>query len=67
MNHDDFLGAVAERAGVSTDQATVRAVLITLRDAVGSKEFNDTLAQLPKEFAELIGSTARPSVGADRL
>ncbi|NMH97402.1 DUF2267 domain-containing protein [Pseudonocardia acidicola] len=36
----------------------VRAVLMTLRDAVGDKEFRDALAQLPQEFEEILRVTA---------
>jgi uncharacterized protein (DUF2267 family) len=32
----------------------IRAVLLTLRDAVPDKEFTDTIAQLPQEFRELV-------------
>jgi uncharacterized protein (DUF2267 family) len=31
----------------------IRAVLLTLRDAVPDKEFTDTMAQLPREFRDL--------------
>ena len=52
----DFLRAIAEREGVSTDEAAdqVRAVLTTLREAVGEKEFGDTTAQLPEEYRPLL-------------
>jgi len=32
----------------------IRAVLLTLRDAVPDKEFTDTMAQLPREFRDLV-------------
>jgi uncharacterized protein (DUF2267 family) len=55
---DDFLRAVAEREGVEIQgpddvervRDQVRAVLVTLREAVGDDEFFDALAQLPGEY-----------------
>jgi uncharacterized protein (DUF2267 family) len=38
----------------------IRAVLLTLRDAVPDKEFRDTLAQLPHEFRDLLQGTDVP-------
>jgi uncharacterized protein (DUF2267 family) len=40
--------------------AGIRAVLETLRDAVPDKEFQDTLAQLPREFRELVPKPPPP-------
>jgi uncharacterized protein (DUF2267 family) len=53
---EEFIRRVSERAGVDVETATrgVRAVLSTVRRAVTSGEFEDVLAQLPKEFAEFI-------------
>lgn len=47
---------MSERAGVDLDTATrgARAVLSTVRHAVTSDEFEDVLAQLPREFADFI-------------
>jgi uncharacterized protein (DUF2267 family) len=52
----EFVSRVAELEGVDPDQATphVRAVLATLREAVGRKEFGDVAAQLPREYAPLL-------------
>jgi uncharacterized protein (DUF2267 family) len=52
---DEFLKRVAEREGVTRDEARVhaRAVLSTLREALSPKEFLDTLAQLPRELRDL--------------
>jgi uncharacterized protein (DUF2267 family) len=53
LSLDDFLRLVAEREGVTVDEARehARAVFATLRDAVGEKEFLDVSAQLPVEYA----------------
>lgn len=53
---EEFIRRVSERAGISVEEATrgVRAVLSTVRRAVTGGEFEDVLAQLPKEFAEFI-------------
>ena len=59
MSLDAFLGRVAERSGVTTaEQAFVhaRAVLTTLRGAVG-KEFFDVSAQLGPQYAALWSPT----------
>jgi uncharacterized protein (DUF2267 family) len=56
MSVDDFLRQIARRRDVSIDEAgdDVRAVMTTLREAVGEKEFRDTLRQLPDEYAALL-------------
>jgi uncharacterized protein (DUF2267 family) len=49
-----FAGLRAEdREDVTPEQAKehARAVLATLREAVGEDEFADTVAQLPKDYA----------------
>jgi len=53
---DEFIRRVAERAGVGPDVAErgVRAVLQTMRNLVGHKEFEDIMSQLPREFGELV-------------
>lgn len=52
---DTFLAEIARREGVDRGQATehARAVLRTLREAVGEKEWHDTTAQLPDEYSLL--------------
>jgi uncharacterized protein (DUF2267 family) len=52
MSLDEFVGRIAEREGVDAEQARehARAVLTTLREAVGEKEFRDMTAQLPDEY-----------------
>jgi uncharacterized protein (DUF2267 family) len=54
MSLEEFLGRVAEREGVTPDQARAhaRAVLTTLRDAV-EEEFFDVTVQLPPEYGVL--------------
>jgi uncharacterized protein (DUF2267 family) len=52
----EFVQRVTARAGVDAVLASagVRAVLTTLREAVDGDEFEDMVAQLPKEFWEVI-------------
>ena len=54
---EEFIRRVSERAAVDLDTATrgAWAVLSTIRRAVTTGEFEDMLAQLPKEFGEFIG------------
>jgi len=53
---DQFARRVARRTGISEADAGagVIAVLATIRDAVDPGEFDDVLAQLGREFAELV-------------
>ena len=53
---DEFVERVASRPAVdrALAGAGVRAALTTLREAVSRDEFEDTLAQLPKEFRQVI-------------
>jgi uncharacterized protein (DUF2267 family) len=52
MGTDEFVHRVAELEGVSDLEAArhCRAVLLTLREAVGDEEFRDVAAQLPDDF-----------------
>jgi uncharacterized protein (DUF2267 family) len=52
MSLDQFLTSVAEREGISPEDARehARAVLVTLREAVGEQEFRDVTVQLPDEY-----------------
>lgn len=52
----EFVRRVRERAGVDETAAAtaVRAVLATLPQAVLGGEFEDTAAQLPKEYGEMV-------------
>ncbi|MET7906230.1 DUF2267 domain-containing protein [Streptomyces sp. NPDC005355] len=51
----EFVRRVSERAGVdeTTARDGVRAVFMTLRDAIPGKEFQDAMDQLPNEFQEI--------------
>ena len=54
--HSKFERRVATREGVSLEQAHdhVRAVLQTLREAVGNDEFVDVTSQLPNEYVAVV-------------
>ena len=56
----EFFERVQQRAAVDLQTANVgvSAVLDTLRDAVSAKEYEDSVAQLPKEFWQLTGPAA---------
>ncbi|MCW3840410.1 DUF2267 domain-containing protein [Micromonospora yasonensis] len=56
LGFDDFVQRVADRPDVdrALADAAVRAVLTTLREAVSRDEFENTIAQLPKEFSQAI-------------
>jgi uncharacterized protein (DUF2267 family) len=57
---DEFARRVAERTGIDEADAgaAMVAVLSTIRDAVSEGEFDDVLAQLGREFAELVDSVS---------
>jgi uncharacterized protein (DUF2267 family) len=59
LSYDEFVRLIADREGVTPEDAKehARAVLATLREAAGEKEFSDTVAQLPKDYLPLL---ARP-------
>jgi uncharacterized protein (DUF2267 family) len=59
MSLEDFVRHVAEREGVTPEEARehARAVFATLREAVSEKEYLDTVDQLPDEYSALL---ARP-------
>ncbi|MEA2227215.1 MAG: hypothetical protein QOF04_845, partial [Solirubrobacteraceae bacterium] len=61
MSVEEFEAEVARIEDVPRGAAAehARAVLATLREAVGEKEFADTKAQLPGEYRDLL-SAARP-------
>jgi uncharacterized protein (DUF2267 family) len=53
----EFVERVRDRAASVPREAVlpgIRAVMLTLRDAVGEKELRDTLDQLPHQFRELL-------------
>jgi uncharacterized protein (DUF2267 family) len=60
---DEFVGMVHRRAsGVPREKIRpgIRAVMLTLREVVGEKEFRDTLAQLPQQFLALLEPEEAP-------
>jgi uncharacterized protein (DUF2267 family) len=56
MSADEFVERVAEREGAGVEDARehVRAVLTTLRETVPPDEFADVMAQLPRDYDELL-------------
>jgi uncharacterized protein (DUF2267 family) len=52
---ETFTGRVAQREGTDLEHAArhARAVLTTLREAIGDEEFFDITVQLPPEFGAL--------------
>ncbi|MFF7970268.1 DUF2267 domain-containing protein [Streptomyces sp. NPDC007905] len=58
-----FVRRVADRAEVPRQlaEAGIRAVLATLREAVGDQEFRDATAQLPREYDILLSTPAGPA------
>jgi uncharacterized protein (DUF2267 family) len=60
---DEFVQKVRDRAPDAPAEAVlpgIRAVMLTLRDAVPDKEFQDTMAQLPNEFRDLVPEAVPP-------
>jgi uncharacterized protein (DUF2267 family) len=56
MSLDDFVERVAEREGARPSEARehAAAAFATLREAISEKEFEDTVAELPKSYAVLL-------------
>jgi uncharacterized protein (DUF2267 family) len=56
MTADEFVARVAEREGVSLEDAEqrVRAVFHVLREVLTGKEFSDVAAQLSRDYAPLL-------------
>jgi uncharacterized protein (DUF2267 family) len=56
MTADEFVARVAEREGVSLEdaEAHARAVFAALRDVISSKEFEDMAAQLSSDYEVLL-------------
>jgi uncharacterized protein (DUF2267 family) len=56
MSVDEFLTRVAQREGVSREEAEehARAVFATLRELISGKEFSDMAAQLSDDYAPLL-------------
>jgi uncharacterized protein (DUF2267 family) len=60
MSLDEFLDHIAEREGISRDDALhhTRAVFAALREMITSKEFRDMAVHPPDEYAPLLAATA---------
>jgi uncharacterized protein (DUF2267 family) len=58
-----FARRVAEREGVPPAEALVhaRAVLATLREAVGDEEFLDVMSELPADYKRTLAPADRQS------
>jgi uncharacterized protein (DUF2267 family) len=56
MSLDEFIARVAEREGVSTEDAFdhAQAVFTTLHEVIPDKEWSDLLAELPRRYAEAL-------------
>jgi uncharacterized protein (DUF2267 family) len=56
MSLDEFLARVADRAGVTREEALdyARAVFLTLREVVGEREFLDITDELPAEYVSAL-------------
>ena len=56
MSLDEFIARVAEREGVTWEQALehARAVFATLRETLSDKEFSDLLSELPRGYQEAL-------------
>jgi uncharacterized protein (DUF2267 family) len=65
ISREAFIDAVKRLGDKSTAEATkaTRAVLTTLREAVGEKEWHDTTDQLPADYRELWRVRTPPDVG----
>jgi uncharacterized protein (DUF2267 family) len=63
---DEFVVRVHDRAHVPLDEIRpgIRAVLLTLRETAGEKEFRDTLAQLPGQFRALLQEEGGPETAS---
>jgi uncharacterized protein (DUF2267 family) len=59
MSLDDFVRRVAEREGVSPEEARehAQAVFTTLREAIAEKEFLDVMVELPPEYRTLLADS----------
>jgi uncharacterized protein (DUF2267 family) len=60
LDLNELIRRVSKRTGLNEAETAegVRAVLLTLREAVDPKEFNDFMSQLPAEFARMLESAS---------
>ncbi|MGC5019986.1 DUF2267 domain-containing protein [Micromonospora sp. DT47] len=58
----EFVARVARRAGVDEPAArdAVRAVFVTLREAVSGGEFDDMVIQLPRDYRDMVEPALSP-------
>lgn len=64
----EFVARVARRAGVDENAArdTIRAVFVTLREAVTGGEFQDVAVQLPRDYRNLVEPALAPATARRR-
>jgi uncharacterized protein (DUF2267 family) len=65
----EFLRRAGERAGGVDETAArngVRAVFTTVREAITGGEFDDMMAQLPREFRDFVDPVALPAAARRR-
>ncbi|MFX0592742.1 DUF2267 domain-containing protein [Melissospora conviva] len=62
VDRSEFVGRVAERAQVHahTAQSGVRAVFVTMRDAITGEEFDDVVVQFPEDYRDLVEPAMAP-------
>ncbi|MFI9638946.1 DUF2267 domain-containing protein [Micromonospora sp. NPDC051925] len=64
----EFVARVAQRADLDESAAreVVRAVFVTVREAVSGGEFDDLVIQLPRDYRDLVEPALTPGVTALR-
>ncbi|MFR9780043.1 DUF2267 domain-containing protein [Micromonospora sp. MS34] len=62
----EFVARVGQRAGVDENAArdAVRAVFVTLREAITGGEFDDVVVQMPRDYRDMVEPAMAP--GATR-
>ncbi|MFU8876110.1 DUF2267 domain-containing protein [Micromonospora sp. SL4-19] len=64
----EFIARVGQRAGVdgNTARDAVRAVFITLREAVTGGEFADVVVQMPRDYRDMVEPALAPNAALRR-
>ncbi|WP_446214097.1 DUF2267 domain-containing protein [Micromonospora sp. IBSANI012] len=64
----EFVARVAQRAGIDETAAreAVRAVFITLREALSGGEFDDVVTQLPRDYRQMVEPALTPGASVLR-
>jgi uncharacterized protein (DUF2267 family) len=64
----EFVARVARRADVDENSArdSIRAVFITLREALTGGEFNDVVVQLPRDYRDMVEPALAPATARHR-